>query len=180
MNRPAPQFQALLVLALPALLTMPACEGGPTNVANPETVPAFAAVAKLPSAIGAGQMYVGGELRTLVIDAKANADGTADGFWLIHNRAKDFVQKYDVRCLTVMDNVAYVGGVWSDDPSRHAIFKVVDNGPGGRGTPDQDSQTFSSVPGQDYLTEFCANPVSWLGSSYLYDVTGGDIRVQGG
>jgi hypothetical protein len=94
-----------------------------------------------PSASGAGTFLYEGELRNFAFNATAHRDGSESGQAQVVNRAQDARGHYEITCLNIIDNRAYMGGylVLSSEPEEVGlpfIFAVEDNGEGAGSPPD--------------------------------------------
>ncbi len=174
MKRAYPPFKALLALGLPAMLILPGCEGGQQSITDLEVTPEFAQVNSAASAIGSGIIYLYGERRSFSVSAFTKADGTTTGTWQITIPQLSFHRNYEVVCVVVQDNLAYIGGV-TKDTNDPAFFKVLDTGKGKDAGPDQITATL--VRPNLVLSEFCAHPEGYFEYLPFVEIESGSIQV---
>ena len=175
--------RTLILCVAVSALAVTGCQDTP-NPVGPDITPEFAVMGVIASATGSGHFRYGAdlELRTFSFNALTKGNGTTTGNWQIHNRTTDVVRKYEVACLTVVGDVAYVGGTRYDkktgDVVLHAGFKVFDNGEGGNAPPDQ--TTFTHFVGYDWdrLWAFCADPGARADNWSVWDIEGGNVQVR--
>ncbi|MDQ6788813.1 MAG: hypothetical protein M3033_18580 [Acidobacteriota bacterium] len=120
-----------------------------------------------------------GTKRQFSFNAIRDADGTAKGNAVIHNKSFDFRGHIEVTCLSVQGNRARIAGVvkGTNDPNlddNTAVFEVFDNGEPGRGN-DTISLVFfsppnSPPPNQAYCEVFEGLP--------QMPIDGGNIQVN--
>ncbi len=115
----------------------------------------YAAIADSgPSASGHGNLTVGGELRTFSFTAVTHKDGSVSGECQLENRAQGVRLHIAIDCLQVTGNMASVSGTVTEvsgptavEVGWRSLFRVVDNGEGGKNPPDTISLVFSFAPG---------------------------------
>ena len=113
-------------------------------------------------ATGSGHFQWGEKIRTFAFTASQYEDGSASGQWQIVNRAQGNKNHFEVACIGVVGNTAYIGGMVKHgdvgSPGDHAIFRVMDNGEGKNAPDDLVTLTWVFTTGVDVLTPFCADP----------------------
>lgn len=134
-----------------------------------------------PSASGHGTLFyenipVGwedGTKRQFSFHANTMPDDTVDGNGVLIGTAGQIMLKFDIVCLTVVDNTATMAGIitfWSNNPDgvgTYCWFMVVDNGEGNNSSPDEISLFYPGLSSLD-----CA-----LYNEPLYEIEGGNIQV---
>jgi hypothetical protein len=131
------------------------------------------------SATGAGHFTVGGELRTFSFTALKYADGTVEGEYELKSRLTGATIHGDVTCLSVMGNLAWIGGVQEHGsegfpPGGENGFRVADNGEGANDPPDEMSLMFVNAP-PGFAQLYCnARPPA----PALNPIEGGNIQVR--
>jgi hypothetical protein len=132
------------------------------------------------SARGAGHFTVGGELRTFSFTALKYADGTVQGEYQLFNRSSGTRLHGDVVCLSVVGNLAWIGGSQehgSDGfpPDLENGFRVADNGEGANDPPDGMSLMFVNA-GPGFAQAYCtARPPA---PAPLNPIEAGNIQVR--
>jgi len=132
------------------------CDGGSTTdtmakSSGAETMLGQESGPVVQSATGAGHFTIAGELRTFSFTALKYADGTVQGQYELFNRANGARIHGDVVCLSVVGNLAWVGGRQKlssggfPDGLENG-FRVADNGEGATDPPDQLSLMFVNAP----------------------------------
>ncbi|WP_138429051.1 hypothetical protein [Fodinibius saliphilus] len=169
-------FSALILMV--ALIAI-GCE---SEVSSPDindtvTTPDMVMTAKggpIAKATGSGHFDIADELRNFAFTAKAY-DGGAKGQWQLTNRFLDVTTHGVVKCLSVVGNTAWVGGMITSSSNGifeglETGFRVVDNGNGGSGTPDQISLVFIGIDAE----AFCNN----MPAVGLNTVENGNVNVH--
>jgi hypothetical protein len=121
------------------------------------------------------------ELQHFSFNARAQADGTADG-WFDYRDVEDgapFDASGPVWCMTVIGNEAWIGATIesSNDPSvvgQGGWWHVVDNGEGSGDPPDVTS--FLGVGNAQQTQAFCDNHPAFR---FAFPIDGGNIQVRG-
>ena len=121
------------------------------------------------------------ELQTFSFNAKANGDGTADGWFNYHelDDGAPFTANGPVTCLTVIGNDAWIGAVIdnSNDPTYDGLgawWHVTDNGEGAGTAPD--ITTFMGVGSLADTQAFCDNHPAYR---HPFPIDNGNIQVRG-
>jgi len=134
--------------------------GAPVDAAGPGIV---------ASATGSGHFFIGEDLRTFAFTARTSAGGETKGEATVNNRSQGIVSHLKIDCLDVSGNIATMAGYISassnpDIVGQYAIFRVVDNGEGGKAaSPDLLSLVFFRVsPPYDCTLDYviALNPVA--------------------
>ena len=95
------------------------------------------------SATGSGHFMTEGQLRTFTFSAIEHADGRVTGQAHFYNRARGNRVHFEVTCLNVVGNTAYMSGPvknakQSNEPENASgIWSVQDNGEGAGSPPDK-------------------------------------------
>lgn len=118
------------------------------------------------SAMGHGNLTVGGELRTFSFDAIRHQDGTVTGEWQLKSRATDVVMHGQVTCLLAIarptQGAAFMGGIVTRvdgdapgvEPGTPVVFSAFDNGEGNDNFPDAMTLVQPTTP--DVVARQCA------------------------
>ena len=120
-----------------------------------------------------------GYFRTFSFAARGYADGTAEGHFQYHIHDLNSWGHGDVICMTIKDNTAWVGGIYTQHSNPDAIgteriFAVIDNGEAANADPDQITYIY---PTQN-AKAFCDN-ADPIGDDFWVDVEKGEILVRG-
>lgn len=123
-----------------------------------------------------------GQLRTFTFAARRHEDGRVSGEWQRIARSGDFegVAHGNITCFTIEDgNKARLGGFaqsgpLSTAPNNGVGWRVVDNGQGANGAPDQISLQFIGLS-PEIVEPYC----DWVFGDFppLLDVQLGNIQV---
>jgi hypothetical protein len=115
--------------------------------------PAHAVADSGPSASGHGNLTIAGELRTFSFTAVTHKDGSVTGEAQLDNRAQGVKLHLAIDCLKVVGNTATVSGTVTEvsgptviQVGWKSVFRVTDNGEGGKSAPDTISLVFSFAP----------------------------------
>lgn len=89
------------------------------------------------SATGSGHFLIGEDLRTFSFTARTTANGVTSGEGQVNNRSQGIHSHLKIDCLAVAGNIATMSGYISqssnpDTVGQYFIFRVVDNGEGGK------------------------------------------------
>jgi hypothetical protein len=122
------------------------------------------------------------ELQAFGFNARANADGTASG-WYTYRELDDgvpFVARGPVTCLTVIGNDAWIGGVIEASSDSTVVgegswWHVTDNGQGANTNPDV--TTFLGIGSLADTQAFCDNHPAY---KHPFAIDRGNIQVMDG
>ncbi len=178
--RTVPRWTAIVCAAVLA-----ACDSGPGPTGTAAAPPPSFEVDQghgpvVQSATGSGHFTVDNELRTFSFTALRYADGTVQGEYELFNRASDVRIHGDVTCLSVMGNLAWIGGVQEQSssdafpPGGENGFRVSDNGEGANEPPDEISLMFVNAP-PGFAQAYCNGRVP---APPLVPVEAGNIQVR--
>ena len=143
------------------------------------------AAAPSASANGSGKLD---ENRQFSFSARQlSPDGTASGNAVLHNPAftvnnnQRYALQIDVRCIKVIGNVAFVGGLTrrTNDPSLvdAVFFSVQDNGEPGKGS-DQISRVFFWDDDPNTTGDPMACQLNQLGDFPMEPIQSGNVQVK--
>lgn len=159
---------------------------------SPATAPPLAGLSVGETNSGAGQSASGSGhfggfgprpfgWRVFAFNASDGPDGTLQGRFEIE-ATRNFALQGDVVCISVVDNVAWVGGILRhiNAPDLEFVigwagfFRVVDNGEGGRSPVDH--VTFVDIdPDPSAATAYCRDRPVW---QPLNSIEAGNIQVR--
>jgi hypothetical protein len=121
-----------------------------------------------------------GELWVLTFTAQKRAGGTVTGYAHVDRKDLDAAWDVDVTCLSVVGNVAWIGGIIRNArgplprDGTVSYFYVIDNGEGDGNPPDQASAVrLNDIAGEDI--RFCTDRPLLLPAS---DIAHGDVQVR--
>jgi len=136
-----------------------------------------------------------GLFRAFTMHAQKMADGTVTGSFNRIAHEKGMAPEKatgTITCFTVVDNVAWIGGILDGPEHFEIAWQVMDNGEGGAADPDRiglqfDTGTFP-ILGEGFAQDFCEQTPEGLdfGDPYGYlplfvllsDIEGGNIQIK--
>lgn len=146
----------------------------------------FVSSAAPPSAQASGQGALD-ENRHFSLSARGNADGTASGNAVLHNPAftvnnnQRYALQIDIRCMKVIGNVAFFGGLTrrTNDPSLvdAVFFSVQDNGEPGKNS-DKISRVFFWDDDPNTTGDPMACQFNQIGDFPLETINSGNIQLK--